>query len=88
MESQETPSSSSLLFTGHKEEDTLFFVLGIIQYYRQSAFFKESITDWITRLGIVHIREVLFDERLRHELNENLSSDQRTHKKSSVTLMK
>ncbi|MBM7605209.1 nitrite reductase (NADH) large subunit [Metabacillus crassostreae] len=47
-------------------------VLGLIQYYRETANYLECIFDWIERVGLIHIREVLFEDSLRMQLVERL----------------
>ncbi|TXC89485.1 NAD(P)/FAD-dependent oxidoreductase [Metabacillus litoralis] len=47
-------------------------VLGLVQYYRETANYLECIFDWIERVGLIHIREVLFEEPLRMQLVERL----------------
>ena len=48
---------------------------GLIQYYRETAHYNEAIYQWVDRLGLVHIREMLFEEDMRTQLLKNLSSD-------------
>jgi nitrite reductase (NADH) large subunit len=38
---------------------------GLLQYYRETANYLEKVGHWIERAGIIHIREVLFDNGLR-----------------------
>lgn len=55
-------------------------ILGFIQYYRESARYLEKTWQWIERLGLVHIREVLFDRQLRDHLVKHLKSDSSRYK--------
>lgn len=50
-------------------------IKGLIQYYRETAHYLETVHQWMDRLGIVHIREVLFEEDLRTQLLESLQTD-------------
>lgn len=50
-------------------------VLGLVQYYRETANYLERIFDWIERIGLIHIREVLFEDSLRMQLVERLESE-------------
>ncbi|WP_226669015.1 nitrite reductase large subunit NirB [Metabacillus litoralis] len=50
-------------------------VLGFIQYYRETANYLERIFDWIERIGLIHIREVLFEDSLRMQLVGRLESE-------------
>lgn len=57
------------------EDSTAGMIKGLIQYYRETAHYLEAVHQWIDRLGIVHIREVLFEEDLRAQLLESLQTD-------------
>jgi nitrite reductase (NADH) large subunit len=50
-------------------------ILAFIQYYRESARYLERSWQWMERLGLVHIREVLFDQELREHLLQHLDGD-------------
>ncbi|MFC7062551.1 nitrite reductase large subunit NirB [Halobacillus seohaensis] len=50
-------------------------MLGCIQYYRKSARYLERTWQWVERLGLVHIREALFDQELCDHLLETLEED-------------
>ena len=41
-------------------DSTAGMIKGLIQYYRETAHYEEAVHQWMERLGIVHIREVLF----------------------------
>ncbi|KAB8138895.1 NAD(P)/FAD-dependent oxidoreductase [Gracilibacillus oryzae] len=56
-------------------------VLSFIQYFRQSANYKESIANWTNRVGMIHIREVLFNKELQNLLLARLIEDQSNRKK-------
>lgn len=47
-------------------------ISSFIQYYRESANYQERSWQWMERIGLVHLREVLFDEVIRQELLEHL----------------
>lgn len=71
-----THSRSGALFCVTENEDsTAGMIKGLIQYYRETAHYLEAVHQWIDRLGIVHIREVLFEEDLRAQLLESLQTD-------------
>ncbi|KUP32306.1 nitrite reductase large subunit NirB [Bacillus halotolerans] len=57
------------------EENTAIMMKGLLQYYRETAHYAEAVHQWIDRLGIIHIREVLFEQDLRTQLLENLQTD-------------
>ncbi|SPU00499.1 nitrite reductase large subunit NirB [Bacillus tequilensis] len=56
-------------------ESTVRMIKGLIQYYRETAHYEEAVHQWMDRVGIVNIREVLFEEDLRIHLLENLKTD-------------
>lgn len=39
-----------------------------MQYYRETAHYLERTSKWIERMGLEHVREVLFDEEGRSQL--------------------
>ncbi|MFD2215229.1 nitrite reductase large subunit NirB [Metabacillus endolithicus] len=47
-------------------------ICGFVQYYRETANYLEKISEWRNRVGIIHIREVLFEETLCNQLVERL----------------
>ncbi|MCT2537820.1 nitrite reductase large subunit NirB [Aquibacillus koreensis] len=73
--------SGQLLTVAKTEEDAIKIMIGFIQYYRDSANFQERTWQWISRVSIVHIREVLFNEDLLNYLVDRLKTDltQRKH---------
>ncbi|TXF98255.1 NAD(P)/FAD-dependent oxidoreductase, partial [Lactobacillus delbrueckii subsp. bulgaricus] len=64
--------SGALFCVTENEDSTAGMIKGLIQYYRETAHYLEGVHQWIDRLGIVHIREVLFEEDLRAQLLESL----------------
>ncbi|MFD0824833.1 nitrite reductase large subunit NirB [Neobacillus sp. M.A.Huq-85] len=46
-----------------------------IQYYRESANYMEQMGKWMERAGLIHVREVLFDDEHRQQLLERLNED-------------
>nr|MDF9458878.1 hypothetical protein [Bacillus pumilus] len=46
------------------------FLKAPLEDYRKSAYFQESIGDWLLRYGLISIREKLLDEERRKELCE------------------
>ncbi len=56
-------------------DSTAGMIKGLIQYYRETAHYEEAVHQWMDRLGIVHIREVLFEEDLRTQPLESLQTD-------------
>ncbi|WP_336805648.1 assimilatory nitrate reductase electron transfer subunit NasB [Bacillus subtilis] len=67
--------SGALFCVTENEDSTAGMIKGLIQYYRETAHYLEAVHQWIDRLGIVHIREVLFEEDLRAQLLESLQTD-------------
>ncbi|MGO4886682.1 nitrite reductase large subunit NirB [Anaerobacillus sp. MEB173] len=64
--------SGSLLCVADKEAETVEMMLAFIQYYRETASYRERSWQWINRVGLLHIREVLFDLELREQLLRQL----------------
>ncbi|UQD51885.1 NAD(P)/FAD-dependent oxidoreductase [Bacillus methanolicus] len=50
-------------------------ICGFIQYYRESAYYLERTCQWIERVGLIHVREVLFERELRQQLLEHFEED-------------
>lgn len=50
-------------------------ICGLIQYYRDSANYMEQIGKWLERVGLIHVREVMFDDELRQQLLESLKEN-------------
>lgn len=67
--------SGALFCVTENEDSTADMIKGLIQYYRETAHYLEAVHQWIERLGIVHTREVLFEEDLRAQLLESLQTD-------------
>ncbi|MCY8203127.1 nitrite reductase large subunit NirB [Bacillus sp. N12A5] len=67
--------SGTLFCVTDTADSTARMIKGLIQYYRETAHYEETVHQWMDRLGIVHIREVLFEEELRTQLLESLQSD-------------
>ena len=56
-------------------DDVIEIICGFIQYYRETANYLERTWQWIERVGLVHIREILFDPELRQQLLMRLEQD-------------
>lgn len=67
--------AGSLFCVTDNEDSTAAMMKGLIQYYRETAHYNEAIYQWVDRLGLVHIREMLFEEDMRTQLLKNLRSD-------------
>jgi nitrite reductase (NADH) large subunit len=64
------------LFTvAETEEETISIITGLIQYYRETANYSERTWEWLDRVSLLHVREVLFDLELRQQLLERLEED-------------
>jgi nitrite reductase (NADH) large subunit len=50
-------------------------ISGFVQYYRETANYLERTWEWIERVGLIHVREVLFDEELRQQLLQHLAEE-------------
>jgi nitrite reductase (NADH) large subunit len=64
------------LFTvAETEEETISIIAGLVQYYRETANYSERTWEWLDRVSLLHVREVLFDLELRQQLLERLEED-------------
>ncbi|MFC4320508.1 nitrite reductase large subunit NirB [Litchfieldia salsa] len=66
-----------LLCVVQTELDAIKMITSLIQYYRETANYLERSWQWITRLGLIHIREVLFDQELCEVLQKRLEVDKK-----------
>lgn len=64
---------SVLLFSAPTFMEIKEYIWALLQYYRETAFFKESFAGWCGRMTIIHIREGLFDPETREQLLHQLS---------------
>ena len=75
--------SGQLLCIAETNEEAVGIISGFIQYYRETANYLERTWQWLDRVGIIHVREVLFDEELRRQLLERLKADAAYYQKTS-----
>lgn len=68
-------NSDMLLSIASSDKEAFEVVCGFVQYYRETAKYWERIGKWVERLGVVHIREVLFEHDLRKWLLQRLEED-------------
>lgn len=64
--------TGDLLCVARTNEEAIEIISGIIQYYRETANYLERTGQWIERVGLIHIREVLFDYELSQQLLQRL----------------
>ncbi|ULT57008.1 nitrite reductase large subunit NirB [Neobacillus drentensis] len=67
--------AGELLAVVPTDKEAVQIIRGLIQYYRESAHYQEQIGQWLERMGLIHVREVLFDQELRQELVERLDEE-------------
>ncbi|WHY70647.1 nitrite reductase large subunit NirB [Fictibacillus enclensis] len=60
--------AGDLLCTVETKEEVVMMAPAFIQYYRETAHYLERTSKWIERMGLEHVREVLFDEDSRSQL--------------------
>jgi nitrite reductase (NADH) large subunit len=60
-------------------------ICGFVQYYRETANYLERIYDWVERVGLIHIREVLFEKTLREQLLERLEAEMLLNVEKNLT---
>ncbi|WP_077735708.1 nitrite reductase large subunit NirB [Bacillus sonorensis] len=77
-------AAGELIFVTDQLEEAGDFIKGFLQYYRETANYLEDIGRWIERAGIIHIREVLFDNGLRRQLIERLEGEKRLLKQEMI----
>ena len=64
--------AGDLLCTVQTEEEVIEITGAFLQYYRESANYLERTSKWVERVGLEHIREVIFDLETRRQLLERL----------------
>ncbi|MFC4767473.1 nitrite reductase large subunit NirB [Effusibacillus consociatus] len=64
--------AGQLLCTVATEEEVMEMAGAFLQYYRETANYSERTSKWIERVGLEHVREVLFDKENREVLMERL----------------
>ncbi|MDQ1003416.1 nitrite reductase (NADH) large subunit [Neobacillus niacini] len=67
--------SGELLCVAATTEEAIELIRGFVQYYRETANYLERTWEWVERVGLVHVREVLFEENLRQQLLEHLAEE-------------
>ncbi|MDM5339187.1 nitrite reductase large subunit NirB [Fictibacillus enclensis] len=60
--------AGDLLCTVQTKEEVVMMAAAFIQYYRETAHYLERTSKWMERMGLEHVREVLFDEDSRSQL--------------------
>ncbi|SEA92129.1 nitrite reductase (NADH) large subunit [Thalassobacillus cyri] len=75
-----------LLSVVETDEEAQEFMLSFIQYYRESSHYLERSWQWIERAGLVHIREVLFNDEIRTELLVRMDKDRTQRNRSLVKI--
>jgi nitrite reductase (NADH) large subunit len=73
--------SAQLLCVAETKQEVFELICGFIQYYRETAKYSERTWEWMDRINLLHIREVLFDQDLRQQLLANLEHDVNQNKK-------
>ncbi len=79
--SERNVREGQLLCIAETDREVYEVVIGFIQYYRETAKFKERSWEWVDRVNLLHIREVLFDRDLRWQLLSRIEEDAFQHKK-------
>lgn len=63
---------AQLLCTAATDEELQTLVAGFLQYYRETGRYAERVTQWIERMGLLQIREALFDPYLLQILGSRM----------------
>lgn len=61
-----------LLYTAATDEELMTLVASFLQYYRETGYFAERVPQWIERMGLLQIREALFDPYLLQILGSRM----------------
>lgn len=64
--------AGELLCVAGTNEEAIEIIISFIQYYRETANYLERTWEWIERVGLIHVREVLFDNDLSQQLSQRL----------------
>lgn len=67
--------SGELLIVVVTTEEVIEVVSGFVQYYRETANYLERTWEWLERVGLTHVREVLFDQDIRQQLLDHLEEE-------------
>ncbi len=59
-------------------------ICGLIQYYRETANYLEQLGDWVERVGMIHIREVLFEDSICEQLVLRLEAELHSNVEKSL----
>ncbi|WP_191566241.1 nitrite reductase large subunit NirB [Metabacillus idriensis] len=73
--------AGELLCVASTDDEALKLTCGFIQYYRETANYSERTWQWIERVGLLHIREVLFNQELILQLLHYFERDVSYRKK-------
>ncbi len=65
--------SGDLLCKVKSDEEVMEWTGAFLQYYREDATYGERTSNWVQRVGLSAIREVLQDPKTRCELNERMA---------------
>jgi nitrite reductase (NADH) large subunit len=65
--------AADLLCKVKTEEEVLEITGAYLQYYRETALYLERTSQWVERVGLDHVKEVLSDVTQREQLNERLN---------------
>nr|WP_245805895.1 nitrite reductase large subunit NirB [Bacillus alkalicellulosilyticus] len=83
--SRREPRAGELLCIAETVTEAIEITRALFQYYRETAKYLEYISEWLDRVGVIHVREVLFDFDLREQLVQQMEEDQ-ANTKSVFTL--
>ncbi|MFC5649187.1 nitrite reductase large subunit NirB [Paenibacillus solisilvae] len=64
--------AGQLLCTVVDAAELIDFTSAFLQYYRESAHYMEQVAQWMERVGLLHIREMLFDPAHVEQFNKRL----------------
>ncbi|MCL6572571.1 MAG: nitrite reductase large subunit NirB [Bacillus sp. (in: Bacteria)] len=77
--------AGDLLCVAETNEEAIHIISCFIQYYRETANYLERTWQWIERVGLIHVREVLFDSELSQQLFQQLGAPQHRNSENSYS---
>jgi nitrite reductase (NADH) large subunit len=67
--------AGQLLCTAATEAELLTLTAGFLEFYRETGYYAERVSQWIERIGLLQIREALFDPFLLQILESRMEKE-------------
>ena len=65
------------IFSGLMENEAIAMTTALLHIYREQAYFLETLPDWVTRMGIVAVREEIFQRKFRISEEKQIAVSER-----------